>query len=233
MPYLEIQNLTKYFVEGVPGNSALDGVNLTLEAGESLAICGASGAGKSTLLNLIGGLERPNAGRVIIDGHDLSTLSETEEAAFRSKSLGFVFQFHHLLADFTILENVMMPLLIQGRSQAEAKVAGLAILKRVGLSGLEARFPRELSGGEQQRAAIARAVIHQPALILADEPTGNLDDANGMVVFDLLCELNHVLRATLIVVTHHDSFAEKLGKIMRLEAGKIKSLTQNNPPANV
>lgn len=233
MPYLDIQNLTKCFTEGVLGHPALDGVSLRLEAGESLAICGASGAGKSTLLNLIGGLERPNAGRVVIDGHDLATLSQTEEAAFRSKSLGFVFQFHHLLADFTTLENVMMPLLIQGQPRAEAEIAGLAILKNVGLSGLEARFPRELSGGEQQRAAIARAVIHKPTLILADEPTGNLDDANGAVVFDLLCGLNHVLRATLIVVTHHDSFAKKLGKIMRLEAGKIKSLTQNSPPADV
>jgi lipoprotein-releasing system ATP-binding protein len=160
----------------------------------------------------------------MMDGQNLQKISEKALASWRRENLGFVFQFHHLLNDFTIEENVMIPLLIQKKARKEAKEAAGNVLSQVGLKGLEARHPRELSGGEQQRAAIARALVHRPKIILADEPTGNLDGQNARQVFDLLCTLNRDLGATLVMVTHHDEFADILGRVLTLEKGKCMSV---------
>lgn len=223
MSFLEVKNLTRSYFHEAQEIFALRDVSFSLEEGDSLAICGPSGAGKSTLLNLVGGLDLPTAGEVFLKGQSFKDLSRDKEAFFRQKYLGFIFQFHHLLEDFTVLENVMMPLLIQKVSQRQSKVQAKDILQRVGLVRLEDRFPKELSGGEQQRVAVARALVHKPLLVLADEPTGNLDEKNGEQVFELLCQLNHDLRATLVVVTHQHQFAKKLKKVLKLEAGRVFS----------
>lgn len=225
MPFLEVKNLTKVYSESNDRISALQGIDFTLERGESLAICGSSGAGKSTLLNILGGLDRPSSGEVFLDGQSLQALSESGEARFRQDELGFIFQFHYLLNDFSILENIMLPLLIQKRDRKAAKHEAEEWLKKVGLAGKENRAPKELSGGEQQRVAIARALVHHPKLVLADEPTGNLDSENGLRVFELLCGLNHDLQATLIVVTHNEVFAKKLKRCLSLKSGQIQSFT--------
>lgn len=223
MSFLTVEKLGKTYAHEGWGVPALQDVEFSLSRGESLAITGPSGAGKSTLLNLLGGLDEPSAGQIVIGGEVIRGFSEERQAAFRQKTLGFVFQFHHLLEDFTILENVMMPLLIQKQDHALSRQRAVEILGRVGLAGLGLRYPQELSGGEQQRSAIARAVVHSPCLILADEPTGNLDEANSGLVFELLCELNHDLSSTLIVVTHQDHFAKKLKRQLKLEAGRVVS----------
>lgn len=223
MAFLEVKHLTRLYSAADERVVALDSVSFALERGASLAVCGASGAGKSTLLNLLGGLDRPTSGSVHLDGRDLFALSESEEAGFRQKNLGFIFQFHHLLQDFDVLENVMMPLLIQGEDKRRARSAAVEFLEKVGLGGKERRHSRELSGGEQQRVAIARALVHRPKLVLADEPTGNLDNANGEAVFELLCSLNHDLQATLVVVTHNEILAKKLKHCMHLESGHVLS----------
>ena len=225
MPFLSVQNLTRIYHTGTEHVAALDNVSFALERGESLAVCGASGAGKSTLLNLLGGLDQPTSGAVLLDGKNLHKLGESEESGFRQKNLGFIFQFHHLLNDFDVLENVAMPLLIQGDDKRQAQKKAGDILKKVGLQGKENRYPRELSGGEQQRVAIARALVHRPKLVLADEPTGNLDNVNGVAVFELLCSLNHDLQATLIVVTHNEILAKKLKRCLHLGSGRVLSLT--------
>lgn len=219
---IEVSNLSKTYTVEDTTVSALSNVTFNIESGKSLAICGSSGAGKSTLLCLLGGLDRPTSGQIKIDGESLFGMNEIAEAKFRSEKLGFVFQFHHLLDDFDILSNVMLPLQIQNKSRSFAKAEAEEVLKKVGLGDKFKRFPRELSGGEQQRAAIARAVVHRPKIILADEPTGNLDDENGRMVFDLLCGMNRDLGATLIVVTHHPDFAKKLSHILTLEKGSLK-----------
>lgn len=221
--FVSLQKVSKFFLRQEERIFALREVDLTVAAGESLAICGKSGAGKSTLLHLIGGLEAASQGRVLLKGREIAALSASEEAAIRNRVMGFVFQFHHLLADFTILENVMLPLLIAGHSRSAAAAAARELLAKVGLLGLENRFGSELSGGEQQRAALARAVIHRPEIILADEPTGNLDDGNAAQVFELLCTLNRDLRSTLIVVTHNEKFAARINRIVRLDGGRIVS----------
>lgn len=224
---IKVTDLTKrYHHEGIEIN-ALNGVSFHLPKGRTMAICGSSGAGKSTLLSLLGGLDRPTSGTVEIDSQNMSKLSEKKEAIFRNSHLGFIFQFHHLLNDFTICENVMMPLLIQGVRRGQAQKSALQILDRVGIADKINRYPKELSGGEQQRAAIARAVIHKPKLILADEPTGNLDDTNAQIVFDLLCTLNHDLEATLVVVTHHVEFAKRMNKNLVLANGMV---VKKSPP---
>lgn len=166
-----------------------------------------------------------SSGQVIIHGQDLFALSEKEEARFRSQNLGFIFQFHHLLNDFTILENVMMPLLINKINRSQAQNEAQEMLKRVGILDRKDHYPLELSGGEQQRAAIARAIIHKPKILLADEPTGNLDEKNSEVVFELLCQLNRDLGATLIIVTHSHFFAKKLNHILRLDKGRVQSFS--------
>lgn len=220
---IEAHNLTKTFQHEGTTVTALEDVTFKLEEGSSMAICGVSGAGKSTLLNLLGGLDRMTAGKVIIHGQDILALSEKQEAKFRRQNLGFIFQFHHLLNDFTILENVMMPLLINKSNKSDSKNKAQEILKRVGIIDRSDHYPKELSGGEQQRAAIARALVHRPKIILADEPTGNLDDSNGQKVFELLCELNRDLGATLIIVTHSLNFAKKLNHILTLDKARVKN----------
>jgi lipoprotein-releasing system ATP-binding protein len=223
MAFLEVNNLTRAYTAEGERVTALADVAFGLERGASLAVCGPSGAGKSTLLNLLGGLDKPTSGSVLLDGRDLFKLGDAEEAGFRQKNLGFIFQFHHLLQDFDVLENVMMPLLIQGEDKRRARSAAMGFLEKVGLCGKERRHSRELSGGEQQRVAIARALVHGPKLVLADEPTGNLDHANGEAVFELLCGLNHDLQATLVVVTHNEVLAKKLKHYMHLESGRVLS----------
>lgn len=223
MTFLTVQNLTKIYDEEGDKIAALQDVSFALEKGESMAIVGSSGAGKSTLLNILGGLDRPSSGAVILDGQDLQRLGSGREAKFRQDHLGFIFQFHYLLNDFNVVENVMLPLKIQGQDKKSACDEANTWLAKVGLADKSKRLPRELSGGEQQRVAIARALIHKPKLVLADEPTGNLDHANGLKVFELLCHLNHDLQATLIVVTHNEEYAKKLKYCLMLNGGRVES----------
>lgn len=228
MSFLEIKNLSKRYHHQGHVISALEPLSFDVQVAQTVAITGPSGAGKSTLLNLIGGLDQPTEGEVFFEGRSLSSLSLDELALFRQKKMGFIFQFHHLLEDFSVIENVMMPLLIQGQSQKSASKMARDFLTRVGLTHFDDRYPEELSGGEQQRVAIARALIHRPKLILADEPTGNLDDDNGQKVFKLLCELNRDLSAALIMVTHQPEFAKALQRHLHLEAGKIVPRVQHS-----
>lgn len=204
---------------------ALQGVSFGLKKGSSLAICGRSGAGKSTLLNLLGGLDRPTTGSIFVDQKDMTKMKEGEEARFRNENLGFVFQFHHLLHDFSILENVMMPLLIKKMNKNTAQKLAIEVLQQVDIQDKTKRYPQELSGGEQQRVAIARALVHSPKIILADEPTGNLDENNSDVVFELLCRLNHDLKATLIMVTHNNHYAKRLDHKLTLDEGRVAEFT--------
>ncbi len=217
-----INNLYKSFHNDGVETPVLKGVSLSIAQGDSLAIVGASGAGKSTLLHLIGTLDRPSSGDILFEGTSLLGLNEKQLSRFRNQVLGFVFQFHHLLPDFTALENVMMPLLIGGCSQAEARVQAKTVLERVDLASRLSHRPSQLSGGEQQRVALARAVVTKPRVILADEPTGNLDTPNGTKIFDLLLSLNEELKTTLIVVTHNDELAGRLGQTVQMIDGKIQ-----------
>jgi lipoprotein-releasing system ATP-binding protein len=201
----------------------LSGIDLNIAGGETVAIVGESGVGKSTLLHLLGGLDRPNQGTVCVGGTDLGPLRDRELARFRSDRIGFVFQFHHLLPDFTALENVMMPCLIAGEAPAAAKDRATAILERVGLAERLLHRPGELSGGEQQRVAVARAVVRRPALVLADEPTGNLDPDTGSEVERLLIELNHEAGITCVVVTHSPRLAGAMDRTMRLTHGHLEA----------
>jgi ABC-type lipoprotein export system ATPase subunit len=202
----------------------LRGVDLRLSAGESLAIVGPSGCGKSTLLNIIGTLDRPTAGRVVLDGDDLAAKDDKALAVLRSRKIGFVFQLHHLLPQCTILENVLLPTLAAGDSRpiAEREAAAYKLLDRVGLSHRVDRRPGQLSGGEQQRAAVVRALINQPRLLLADEPTGSLDRASADTLADLLAELNREQDLTLIVVTHSQSLAERMHRRFTLRDGLLE-----------
>jgi lipoprotein-releasing system ATP-binding protein len=201
----------------------LSGFDLTIGAGETVAIIGESGVGKSTLLHVLGGLDRPSAGTVRVGGIDLGPLRDRELARFRSDSIGFVFQFHHLLPDFTALENVMMPCLIAGDSAAVARSRATELLERVGLGARVDHRPGELSGGEQQRVAVARAVVRRPALVLADEPTGNLDPDTGSEVERLLVELNHEAGITCVVVTHSPRLAAAMDRTIRLTHGHLEA----------
>jgi lipoprotein-releasing system ATP-binding protein len=217
---IQVQQLFKSFGSGTKQVEVLRGVDLTFSRGERTAIVGASGVGKTTLLHVLGTLDRPTAGKVLYEGKDIYTLNEKNLALFRNREIGFVFQFHHLLPEFSALENTMMPCLIQGIPKKEAASRAEAILTLVGLKGRLSHKPGELSGGEQQRVAVARALVLEPKVLLADEPTGNLDTKTGGSVFDLLQELNQIKGVTLIVVTHNLRMAEKLSRQIQLIDGK-------------
>jgi lipoprotein-releasing system ATP-binding protein len=217
---IQVQQLFKFYGDGTKHVEVLKGVDLTFSRGEKAAIVGASGVGKTTFLHILGTLDRPTSGKVLYEGKDIYALNEKDLAQFRNREIGFVFQFHHLLSEFNALENTMMPCLIQGAPKKEAASRAEAILALVGLQGRLTHKPGELSGGEQQRVAVARALVLEPKVLLADEPTGNLDTRTGESVFDLLLELNRIKEVTLVVVTHNLRLAEKLSRQIRLIDGR-------------
>jgi lipoprotein-releasing system ATP-binding protein len=218
---LQCRHLTKRYDQGGLDVEVLKGVNLTIGIGERVAIMGASGSGKSTLLHLLGGLEKASGGEVVLDGVNINQVSAAKLARLRNKSLGFIYQSHHLLGEFTVLENVAMPLLIGGKSVKQARVLASQLLQRVGLGHRIEHKPGELSGGERQRAAVARALINKPCLILADEPTGNLDSKTADQVYQLMLELNQELNVSFLVVTHDHDLAARMGKVLHMEDGLI------------
>ena len=218
---LECRGVVRSFAEGKSRLEVLSGVDLLIRAGERVAIIGASGSGKTTLLQIMGGLDEPTAGEVLVGGESMADIGETGRGVLRNKYLGFVYQFHHLLPEFTAAENVAMPLMIRGQGRAEATQAAADLLDRVGLGERLSHKPGELSGGERQRAAVARALITGPQIGLADEPTGNLDAGNGQQVLELMLELNRELETSLVIITHDHGIAERMDRILTLESGKI------------
>ncbi len=221
-PVLECRNVVRQFAEGESMLEVLSGVNLEVKPGERLAIIGASGCGKTTLLQIMGGLDEPTTGEVIVGGHSLAHTSEVKKGELRNRYIGFVYQFHHLLREFTAEENVAMPLLIRRVAKHEALEQARTLLDRVGLGERLTHKPGELSGGERQRAAVARALITEPGLVLADEPTGNLDAGNGEHVLQLMLELNRELRTSLVIVTHDHSIAARMDRVLVLEDGRLR-----------
>jgi lipoprotein-releasing system ATP-binding protein len=219
---LRASGIAKTYEEGDLKTEVLTDVNFTLKRGETLAIVGASGSGKSTLLHIIGGLDTLTRGEVEVDGRILSKLSDAERGRVRNRSLGFIYQFHHLLPEFTALENVCMPLLIRGVSIAEAQRQARALLERVGLGKREEHKPAELSGGERQRCAVARALVTRPACVLGDEPTGNLDESNAAHVYELMLELNREVGTSFILVTHDHRLAAKMDRTLELHNGVLQ-----------
>jgi len=218
---LTCQGITKNYQDGDHQIDVLSHLDLTLNSHELLAITGRSGSGKSTLLHILGTLDKPSNGEVIFKGQNVHSLNASKQATFRNNELGFIYQFHHLLAEFTALENIMMPLLIAGANRAQAKKRACAMIKQVGLSDRAHHKPSKLSGGERQRIAIARALVNEPALVLADEPTGNLDSENAQVIFELLRELRDKNGTSFVVVTHDTSLANKLDRVVNLSSGQL------------
>ncbi|MGQ9654111.1 MAG: ABC transporter ATP-binding protein [Thermodesulfobacteriota bacterium] len=226
--FISVQGVTRRFVKDSQVIEVLRGIDLDVQRGEAVSIAGASGVGKSTLIHIMGTLDRPTTGRVLYEGEDVFRWDERGLSRFRNRTIGFVFQFHHLLPELTALENTMMPALISGMSRPQAVIAAQEVLGQVGLSHRLRHKPGELSGGEQQRVAIARALVLKPPVLLADEPTGNLDRRTGEGVEDLLLKMQRELRATLVVVTHNPGLAQKMDRRMELVDGRF---TQRNERA--
>ncbi|MCF6439399.1 lipoprotein-releasing ABC transporter ATP-binding protein LolD [Pseudoalteromonas luteoviolacea] len=220
-PVIQCQALNKSYQEAGNQVSVLKGVNLSLAQGETLSIVGSSGSGKSTLLHILGTLDSATDGTLKIKGVEVQSLSRAKQADFRNQHMGFIYQFHHLLMDFSALENVAMPLLIAGKSKQEAKSEAAKMLEKVGLGHRIDHRPSELSGGERQRVAIARALVTKPSLVLADEPTGNLDKHNALKIYELLNELNKEFETSFVIVTHDLELAEKLGRVVQLDDGVL------------
>jgi lipoprotein-releasing system ATP-binding protein len=218
---LSARGVQRSFREGSSTLEVLCGVELEVQRGERLAIIGASGSGKTTLLQILGGLDRPDGGQVLVGGQDLHAISERERGALRNRSIGFIYQFHHLLPEFSALENVAMPLLVRRESVSSAAARARALLSRVGLAQRLNHKPYQLSGGERQRTAVARALVTTPQLVLADEPTGNLDGANAAQVFALMLELNRELGTSLVVVTHDPRLAARMDRVLELDGGRL------------
>ncbi len=223
---LQIVDVEKSYLSGPVELKVLRGVNITVEAGEIISVIGTSGVGKSTLLNLIGTLDRPTSGTVLYEGQDIFKLTNKELARFRNQELGFIFQFHHLLPEFSALENIMMPALIAGKKKEEARDLAAELLKNVGLEKREKHRPGELSGGEQQRVAVARALVNNPRVILADEPTGNLDRKISEEVHDLLWKLNEKTKQTFIIATHNEELARRSDRVIKLADGRTAEVTE-------
>ncbi len=218
---LRARGLVKQFRQGPELLTVLNGAELEVARGERIAIVGASGSGKTTLLQLLGGLDLPSAGEVEIDGQSMNHLGDAARGTLRNRAVGFVYQFHHLLPEFSALENVAMPLLVRRVAPREALAAATEVLARVGLAARLAHRPAALSGGERQRAAVARALVTRPALVLADEPTGNLDGANAAQVFELMLELNRAFGVSLVIVTHDERLAARLDRVLVLSEGRL------------
>ena len=218
---IQSTSVSKTYQEGPLSVQVLKQVNLSIKQGERIAIIGPSGSGKSTLLHLLGGLDKPTSGQVSLQGVDWQTISEKKRCQLRNRDLGFIYQFHYLLPEFSALENVAMPLLLARRTIPEAHEIAEAILEKVGLANRKSHKPAQLSGGERQRVAIARALVHKPHCVLADEPTGNLDQATASKVFDLMLELNQHLQTALVVVTHDQRLAASMDRVLTVENGVL------------
>ncbi len=221
---IRADRLGKTYAEGKMRTPVFDGLELAVHPGETVAIVGASGAGKSTLLHLLGGLDTPTSGEVYVAGQKMSSLSDAARGQLRNRALGFVYQFHHLLPEFTALENVMMPVMLGGTDAAPARQRARELLEAVGLGHRIEHKPGELSGGERQRAAVARALVNQPACVLGDEPTGNLDEKTAATVFDLMLGLNRAQKTSLVLVTHDRRLARRLDRVLELHEGKLRQL---------
>lgn len=221
---LSCDNLAMTYAEGKLRTPVFHGLHLEVRKGETVAILGASGAGKSTLLHLLGGLDTPTAGEVFVASHRMSGLSDAERGALRNRALGFVYQFHHLLPEFTALENVMLPVLLNGSQVPKARERARALLEHVGLGHRLEHKPGELSGGERQRAAVARALVNQPTCVLGDEPTGNLDEKTAATVFELMLDLNREQHTSLVMVTHDRGLARRLDRVLELHEGRLREL---------
>ncbi|MEJ2317266.1 MAG: ABC transporter ATP-binding protein [Gammaproteobacteria bacterium] len=222
---IKVDNLTRIYQTGSNRQVVFDALTFEVEKGETVALLGASGSGKTTLLNLISGIDTPDAGQVLIDGVDVHALGEPQRTLLRRRQIGFVFQFFNLIPTLTAGENVALPLELLGSDDRAARERADALLEQVGLGGLGMRYPETLSGGEQQRAAIARALVHQPAVLLADEPTGNLDEDTGRLIIDLLTALARQQGTTLLLVTHSMQVAQAADRVLRLSHGRVEAVT--------